>query len=298
MASANNGYEDLLGWTVGRYDWLDNENSKVNRYWRVIEQGSEATNWPFVGKTIVGLWGNYAGGTDRPNSLQEGNLSIPENGRSDQKFVPFFKTLSHDMLGAKRMALWFLFDGGKRNMDLIRGNSPSEKKRFLYWLLTRATVDQIPFVSAYVQRPIKPAHYYLKAMQAYRPMERTVELLRAETKYFMQGKDITTTSGLHQARRMVAFDSGASLETGRRTRESGSPTAGLVAVRVSAQVGDLTRDSQGRFTSYQSIVRKINKQIAAEFQAAVVDEMTSNSRRPQTGELIKATADRRNRAPE
>lgn len=295
-------YEDLLGWTVGRFDWLNSENSKVNRYWRVIEEGSEATKWPFVGKTIVGLWGNSAGSNSRPGSLQSGDLQIPESGRANQKFVPFFATLNSDQLGAKRAAIWFLFDGGKRNMDLIRGNSPNEKKRFLFWLLTKATVNQIPFVAAYVQRPIKPAHYYLKAKQAYDPVQRDIDLLRQETAYFMRGHDFSTASGLKKARALVAFDSadGTAPRTGRRGGDSGSPSgAALASVRVSASTGEFTRNSRGQFTVYTDIVRKVNRQLAQEFQAEVVNQITSHrSQRPQTGDLVRATQDRRNRSPE
>src|SRR5690606_22243005 len=106
MAKANT-FAGRLGWAVGIPEWLNNENSKVNRYWRVIEYGSSATRWPWQGQRIVGLWSNLPGPR---GGLITGQLSMFNVAR-DQKFVPFFHAKNGDMDRAGRAALYWFLEG-------------------------------------------------------------------------------------------------------------------------------------------------------------------------------------------
>lgn len=315
MATQFTGYQGLLGWTVGRFDWLNAADSKVSRYWRVIEHGSAATKWPWMGKTIVGLWGPRAGPRGQ---LRGSGDSIFAEGVGNQKFIPFFTKMDADLEQAKKAALMTLFGvprGGRlkptRNEDLLWGKTPSDKARALYNLVVRVPVDRVPFVQGTISNEIEPRNFYGKTLASFRPLEVELAALREEVGPMIGGLDPNSNQGRARSRELVAFDAGTKPRSGRRKVE-GIPTTGrvtkagktvgtgLVTVGASALVQDFIRDGGGHFTSgaWQDMIRSVNARVAEAFQEALVAEMRAERTRPATGALVDATKDPRNRYPQ
>lgn len=297
----SNGYVQLLGWGVGNLEWLNDPASKVNRYWRVIEEGSEATAWPWQGQTIVGLWGPQA---EPRGALHGTGFSV--FGESDtEKFIPFFAKLGTDLDAAKRAALLSLFGvapGSKmtvtRNEDLLYGDTPAQKRKALYYLMERVPVDRVPFVRGVIQQPVLARHHYANARAKFQPLAKELEALREQLRGIFS-QDIATTAGLQKARGILATDvSGVPRSGPRRSESREFPSDGaVVSITASPIVQDLIRDGKGQFSTkvWQDIVRAVNRQVAEAFQAAVVAEMESErGRRPATDRLIEATASPQN----
>ena len=305
------GYAGKIGWTVGRASWLDDPASKVNRYWRQIEQGQR-----FSGVILIGLWGDRAGTNARPNMLRDGqSLSAPGDS-GGQKFVPFGETNdAATALHRARFALWYFLTAGKMgrpsNEDLSRlhGASPSENRRIFFWLMSKAPVSRIPFVSARAKRSVEGRHYYTRALDSFNPMQMEIDMLRAEIGplirgAFTQGKaralvggDSTAGSRKGPARQEVTD---ASSYLGGRAPMAGASGLGIATVTAGAPVQDLIRAGGGQFPAgqWQAMLIDINRKVAIAFQEHVVALMKDSALRPPTGDLARATADPRNRYPE
>jgi hypothetical protein len=319
------GYGGSLGWSVGNLDWLNDPGSKVNRYWRVIEQGSNATDWPWQGRRIVGLWGPNAG--PRTRLINGGDLSAFQRGRGDQKFVPFFRSIDQaDNRRAARAALYYFFGGGKgKNMELLnvdpsstanaknrRYDVESNRKRIYFWLMTRARVEDMPFVQGVIIREVQAGHYYARALLSFGdPVERELdELRRVMAHVYGAGggwADPTTPAGLKKGRQYQALDAYSKYgdvapKTGRRRTEKRTHSAAvggryIATVNATAYVQDFIRTGRGTISQYVSEMTKVNQRMAVAFQAEVVQLMMQDRRRPMSGDLIKAHRDARNRTP-
>jgi len=248
-------YAGQIGWAVGIPEWLNSSRSQVERYWRVIEEGSAATKWPWQDQGIAGLWGDNA----RPGW---NGATDPFGGRNNQAFAPFFRNREDNMLGPARAAIMrYLGDGKGKNMDQLkvsyvttyrrqwiagqdakrfggRGKAtgpverktrssltPSDVKRarraLLHWYLTGATKpNQIPFVYGVIKNPVVGANYYGRAMQKFRPQLPGVQaaMMREALDFAIQtagGKTSVTA-----LRKVQAFDNaGESARTGRARAE-------------------------------------------------------------------------------
>lgn len=324
------GYGGSLGWSVGEFAWLDSPNSKVNRYWRVIEQGSNETDWPWQGRRIVGLWGPNAG--PRGRLINGGDLSAFQTGRGDQKFVPFFRSIDQaDNRRAARAALYYFFGGGKgKNMELLRtdpgGTSArnrrqsveSNRKRIYFWLMTRARVEDMPFVQGVIIRDVVAGRYYARAIVnmggAQGILDRELDALRRVMSHIYgaggEWADPTTSAGLKKGREYQAADAYSKYgpvkpKTGRRRTEKTTHSGAAhvrggqwaVTVNASGYVQDFIRTSRGTISQYVSEMTQVNQALAARFQQEVVQLMREERRRPMSGALIKAHEDRRNRTP-
>jgi hypothetical protein len=309
------------GWSVGNIDWLNSPASKVNRYWRVVEEGSNATDWPWQGQRIVGLWGPNAGPR---GGLINGDLSAFQSGRSDQKFVPFFRQRGKGLEGAARAALYYYFGGGEgKNMDLIRADPSAGKyggpgrsveaarKRFYFWMMMVGKdhgprLEQLPFVTGIIMREVQAGDYYARAITSFNPLEREKEKIRQ-----LFGKDMSTPGGVKNARdyqAMDAYSSGKPVKPKTKTtawlkkqimanpHSAGRGSGFMYSVDMSVQVQDLRVDSRNRFHQYQGDLQAINRELAEAFQEEVVQLMQQERRRPVSGALIRATRDPRNRA--
>lgn len=336
MGSPLGGYGGKLGWSAGLGAWLDDPDSKVNRYWRAMEDGSKG-DWS--GRTVAGLWADTIG---------NGPLSgSPFENERDQKLRPSFAKgtpqTPEGMLGAARRALWVFMkgeNGGKRNwidghMDLLRINyvwvykhqgygktrhvipgsgemraprSQAEYRRaqqsLFHWFMTKAeSADEIPFVSGTIVREIKARHYYAKAIEAFKPrlIEMELEGMREAARFALRG-----VQGSEYAR----FRGKAANENdtaARRGRARGGvdtlpakyiPTGGAeVSIAATTQLQFSMRNANGQFINgaFQSTLREVNARVAAAYLREVADLMSFH--RPSTGDLIKATLDRRNRYP-
>lgn len=305
------GYAGKIGWTVGRASWLDDPASKVNRYWRQIEQGQR-----FNGVILIGLWGDRAGTNARPNMLRDGQaLEAPGQG-GNQKFVPFGETNSAaSALKRARFAFWYFITDGKMgrpsNQDLskLHGASPSENRRIFFWLMSKAPLSRIPFVSARAKRSVEGRHYYTRALDSFNPMQMEIDMLRAEIGPLIRG---AFTQG--KARALIGGDSSAgprkgpvrqevtdaSSYLGGRAPMAGASGLGIVTVTASAAAQDLIRAGGGQFPAgqWQAMLIDINRKVAVAFQEHVVALMRESALRPPTGDLARATADPRNRYPE
>lgn len=318
--SGANGYGDRLGWVVGVQEWLDSEASKVARYWRAIEYGSNY----WVDKTIVGLWTDTPGSNDRPNRLINGQ-EMTAMGRGDgEKFAPFFARQGVDLEKAARAALWYYFggvrgEGPTRNIAMLHTSqqyyrsgkkagqskgdpeSMAAKRAMFFWFMTKATPEQMPFVSARVGQAIPAGEHYQTVIDTFPMMERELALLREGLATMMQlPPDITNAHGIRQIRRAVAAESdNAQPRSGALRSESRGPAAGAISVRASANVQDIGRTARAFSHSYfRQIIVDINTQMASEVHQRVIEQMENAGRtRPATGDLMKATADRRNRLP-
>lgn len=330
--AGSGGYAGQLGWSVGLESWLDAPDSPVRRYWRVIEFGSAATEWPWQGEVVAGLWGSQARGR-----IGSGHGRFSSN--RDEKLVPYFKKLGQDMLGPARHALWDFMEGGKGpNMELLKVDrfmkvlggkkrvdgshaprryamrpvtTPAQARRarasLFHWLLTATAADisSIPFVVGQITNPVEAGHYYRRALSAF-PLE--AEQGRAVEEAFAFALRSGSKSPLQQLRKVQAFDnSTGSASRGRaRTyvdsaglRRYGAHSGAMIAVAASPTVQTLTRDDKGRFVNgtWQQALREANELVAKAFQQAVVDEMEQQGERPRTGAMAKATRDPRNRYP-
>lgn len=314
-------YGGSLGWSVGLPEWLNNPNSKVNRYWRVIEEGSDRTDWPWQGRRVVGLWGPNAGPR---GGLINGDLSAFQTGRGDQKFVPFFRSIDQaDQRRAARAALYYFFGGGRGpNMELLdvdpgrvasrnrRQSAESNRKRIYFWLMTRARVEDMPFVQGVIIREVKAGHYYARALMTFDPMEHEVRAVREVFDFVLGGTDPRTSAGLRKMRGAVNDEmvararawgrrgQNAKPKTGPRRYEGNAIPQGLATMSSSYLVQDNIRTSRGTISQFTSELNDVNARVAAAFQAEVVQMMQQERRRPVSGALIKATADPRNRTPQ
>jgi hypothetical protein len=309
-----------LGWSVGRPEWLDDPSSKVNRYWRTIEYGSAASGWPWAGKRVVGLWGPSAGTNDRPGRLHSGELSMFSD-RDDQKFVPFFKEIAGDeasMKRAGRSALLFLFGGGPTssklhfpNEELIKPDLSIRDKRgklraktperarlnFWFWLMTRARLEDMPFVQGKILREVEAGNFYRKTLIDFHPLQREVQALKEElgfqslkTTRKYQGLDAKDSRG-----REVPAKTGTPVQD--KSYETRMGSRFIVNVSASGRTQDNIRDAFGRFTSGQAITAAVNKRLALQFQEALIERMSHGRERPSTGDLIEAHGDANNRLP-
>lgn len=315
---AQGGYGASLGWSVGRFEWLNSPNSKVNRYWRVIEEGSNATDWPWQGQRIVGLWGPNAGPR---GALIQGDLSRFSKSRNDQKFVPFFRSRTGDMEGAARAALYYYLGGGTgKNMELLRGDPgrgsgnggkdvDNARRRLYFWFMMVGSgrpgsprMDQLPFVQGIIVREVLAGNYYARALMNFQPMQREIDGIKE-----IFGADLSSSSGMKETRRLQAADSydrhtsEVKPKTGRakaeRTQLSTLHSGRYqVTVNASVRVQDQIRNSRGRFTSSQGAIAELNRRLATAFQDEVVQLMRQERRRPVSGALIRATADPQNRS--
>lgn len=324
-SGARGGYAGALGWSVGLFSWLDNPNAKVNRYWRVIEQGSNESDWPWQGRHVVGLWGPNAGPR---GALINGDLSGFQTGRNDQKFVPFFRSISDaDNRRAARAALYYFFGGGKgRNMELLHADPRAStanggagrsveraRKRIYFWLMTRARVEDMPFVQGVIIREVPAGRYYARAALTFNPAEREMEELRRVMQHVFgaggASSDPTTSAGLRKGREYQAADAYSKhgtvapkkgrrrLEGGGRLHTTNNGSQGIVSVDSTAYVQDFIRTSRGTISQYTSEMTEVNRRVAAAFQAEVVQLMQQERRRPMSGALLKAHADPQNRTP-
>ena len=316
---ATSGYAGKVGWTVGRASWLDDPASKVNRYWRQIEQGQS-----FSGVILIGLWGGSAGTNMRPNRLRTGEpLTPPGEGFGNQKFVPFGETDSAaSALKRAKFALWYYLTDGRmgRPTDLALsklGHSPSDNRRVFFWLMSKkfgpTSASQIPFVSAHLKKSVEGRHYYTRALASFDPMQVEIEMLRE-----VIGPMIRGAFSQAGARKAMASDSGSTARkgpahqevsdarpymAGMRPGEIGPVPSGvgIVTVIASSKVQDLIRTGGGQFPAgqWQAAIIEVNAKVAAAFQEHVVSLMADGAHlRPPTGDLVKATADPRNRYPQ
>lgn len=299
------GYAGKVGWTVGRASWLDDPASKVNRYWRQIEQGES-----FGGVILIGLWGDRAGTNMRPNMLRDGQaLTAPGEG-SHQKFVPFGETNSAaTALHRARFAFWYFITDGKmgrpsnQELSKLHGASASENRRIFFWLMSKAPVNKIPFVSARPKRSVEGRHYYTRALESFDPMQVEIDILRAEVGSLIRG---AFTQG--KVRALIGSDSTVGPRKGPVRQEvadassylAGASGLGIVTVTVGAPLQDLIRVGGGQFPAgqWQAMLIDISRKVAMAFQEHVVALMRDSALRPPTGDLARATADPRNRYPE
>jgi hypothetical protein len=317
---AFSAYAGKVGWTVGRASWLDDPASMVNRYWRQVEQGEN-----FAGVILIGLWGDRAGTNERPNRLRDGSPLTAAGEGSHEKFVPFGETDSPaTALHRARFAFWYYITGGKMgrpsdtDLSKLRAATPSERRRIFFWIMSKATLNQIPFVSARAKRSVEGRHYYTRALDSFNVMEVEIDMLREAIAPLIVGM---FTQG--KARAAVAGDSYSSgwaaatvrkgpTRSGARGVESylGSrgyaPSLGydshmgIAVVTASSNVQDLIRTGGGQFPSgqWQAAIIDVNRKVALQFQEHVVSLMRDSVLRPPTGDLVRATRDPRNRYPE
>jgi len=309
-------YAGKVGWTVGLAAWLDDPASKVNRYWRQIEQGQS-----FSGVILIGLWGDRAGTNMRPNRLrEEGEALTPPGagGLGHQKFVPFGETDSAaSALKRARFAFWWFITDGKMgrpsNTDLskLHGASPSERRRIFFWIMSKAPLSKIPFVSAQAKRNVEGRHYYQRALSSFDPMQVQIDMLRAEIGPLIKG---AFTQG--KARALIGGDSATGPRKGPVRQEVtdvksylgnrgydpalGYDSVGIATVTARAEIQDLIRAGGGQFPAgqWQAMLIDINRKVAFAFQEHVVALMRDSALRPPTGDLVRATRDPRNRYPQ
>lgn len=306
-----------LGWSVGRFEWLDKEESKVRRYWRAIEYGSAETGWPWVNKRIVGLWGPNAGPR---GGLHHGDLSMFSD-RRDQKFVPFFKSIEDNdakLQRAGRSALTYFFGGGPskgnlhfQNEEFIKANVNLKDKRgnrrtkdpararanFYFWLMTRARIDEMPFVTSFVMEEIPVGNFYAKTLRSFNPLEREVQALKEELGFqnLRTTRQYQAEDSYDKAGREIPAKKGTPNQD--KSYETRMGNRFLVSVSASGRTQDNIRNAFGRFTSGQAITAAVNRRMSIEFQAALVERMQRSRERPSTGDLIAAHGNAQNRLP-
>lgn len=338
-------YAGQVGWAVGMPKWLDSAESKVNRYWRSIEYGSD--EW--VGRRVVGLWGPDA----EPRKGLWGMATTPFGAGSREKFAPYFKDNKQDMLGVARFALWQYLQGGKDTQDRLnappggwrfmktphprvsrraapagfsgtqrmatprpaewkKAETPAQiakaKKGLFHWFMTRATLEQLPFVQGVISRPIEAMHAYQEAAAGFPFLEREMDAIRAVFPEAMMGgksQPQTPRQALSAVRkREQSVD--RTPRTGVRKNVVTNANVGRYLPRANFQVAagvttqSLIFDKGGKFGTgqWQGQLREINERIAMEYQRAVADVIKSQGRsRPSTNALEEATRDPRNRYP-
>lgn len=273
---AGGEFRGQQGWTVGLFAWLDDPSSKVNRYWRGIEEGSSGS----LGRHIIGLWGPNAGTNNRPNSIIGGALS--SFGGAGQKFVPFAVKEGENQLQTARRAFWYFMGGGHGpNMMLLnpqKRNTMNERRRMFWWFMTKASEGQIPFVQGRIERSMKGRHHYERAVAALNPAALELQYLREELG--------AAWSGLYRGQAPEAKQA-ARLE---------NLLPGVLQFGASSSI--VGRDALGRFSEMDGIIASVNERVAAQFQRKVVELILADTfTRPETGDLVKATADPRNRYP-
>lgn len=312
-----NAYAGKVGWTVGRAQWLDDPASLVNRYWRQIEHGQS-----FHGVILIGLWGDRAGTNARPNMLRDGSPLTPPGEGSHQKFVPFGETDSAaTALRRARFAFWYYITGGRMgrpsdaDLTKLSGSSPADRRRVFFWVMSKAPVNKIPFVSARPKRSVEGRHYYRRALDSFDPMQVEIDMLREAIGPLIRG---AFTQG--KARAAMANDSSSTPRKGRTVQEVSDAQygrdhlgwrgykpslgydshMGIATVTASSNVQDLIRTGSGQFPSgqWQAMLIDINRKVAMAFQEHVVQLMRDSALRPPTGDLVKATRDPRNRYPQ
>jgi len=321
------GYGGQVGWAVGLPSWLNSPASRVNRYWRVIEFGSAATEYPWVGQQVAGLWGDNA----RPRGFNARTQFEP--GRLNQGFQPYFSKLGQDMLGPARAALWDFMEGGKGpNMDLLhvteyrkqivkknkkgqvtrremvtrQAHTESQmnraRRQLFFWFMTRAeSAHELPFVQGTINREIPAGHYYEEALKSFDMHgwhKRALEETFAEA---MGGAKLT----LGNMRKDQAFDNAGERKGKGRARAFYTDESvqrllprSLASAAAHVQIQSLSR-AQGQFVNgaWQQALREYNARIARAFQAEVVGHMAA-PHRPATEFLRKATAAAENRYPQ
>lgn len=323
-------YTQKLGWSVGLQGWLDSPASKVNRYWRKVEEGQV-----FTGLTLIGLWGDRAGSNLRPGSVREGPLASPGEG-AGQKFVPFGMTSTPDTaLRRARFAFWYYITKGRMgrptnaDLSILHGKPSSGKgkgrhgsdptatanRRIFGWIMSKAPLGSIPFVSARAARKVEARRYYINAQRKFHPEEYELRLLHLAVEDLMGG-----TFNRKKAHAASARETGASPKDGPvqgsqkaiaarledyNARASlgyglGYGSQGLASMGISAAGYDFLRTGGGRFPSglWQNMLIEVNRKVAEAFQLAVVAEMQEGPHlRLPTHDLIAAAKDPRNRIP-
>jgi hypothetical protein len=283
---ASSGYAQKVGWTVGLRTWLDSPESKVSRYWRAIEYGEE---W---NADLIGLWG-------------KGRSLDPFREGEGQLFAPFGKS-STDPLKRARKAFWYYITGGKMgkpnvsDLEKLGAGSPSNNRRVFWWIMTKAPVEKIPFVSGHAHGNIAARHYYEHARTSFNPLVVEVAALQRGVATLMGGVFKRASARSSMARQTnqgprSGFSRQEVSDVGPLLNEQG-----IVTVTASAGTQDFLRTGSGQFPSgpWQQMLIEVNRQVAKEFQLAVVAEMEAGQHlRPATGELIRATRDVRNREP-
>jgi len=306
-------YGGKVGWSVGLQSWLDDPSSKVARYWRSIEYGSN--NWP--SGRLSGLWGNVAGPNSRPGSFRNGELSAFSTG-GNQKFVPFFNKRGDDMGKAAVSALIYYFgmtrSGGVKsatNLSAItetrgwddadhkrkakdkngrftgkmesRGSGPAEQRRSLFMLIQSASAGKkVPFVTGDFSTAIEARHFYTKAVQSFDPVEAEVKELREVIGKLIGGRDPYSRSGFQFAREEIAYRMDTKPRTGPRggkNRVTNRTIAGRLggnAGIVSVSASATAQDflrSGTGFSHWQAEIEQVNARVAKRFQQVVVDLM-------------------------
>lgn len=152
-----------FGFGVGNFEFLDSENSRVERYWRAVEFGTDA----LVGRFIGGAWGSQPG---EPGA-RHGQSLTQFGGGAAQQFIPY----SHRMD----------FEGAIRSARAARK-------------LLREQEVRNPLTTGYIMRPIPAMDSYGKAFKAFKPVEKEKELLGRVFKDVMlnatgQGRRIDTS---------------------------------------------------------------------------------------------------------
>lgn len=337
MGSPLGGYGGKLGWSAGLGSWLDSPSSKVKRYWREIEYGSGG-DWS--GRTVAGLWGDSLG--NGPLAGDPFNPGA-RTQKFKPAFRKGTKQTPEGMLGAARYALWVYMKGetgGKRDwieghMDrldvryvwvykrqtvdgrrsVVRGSGERRAPRteaeyrraqqsLFHFFMTKASIDQIPFVAGVIMKPIPARHYYATAIADFKPrlIEMELEGMRKAAYFALQGKE---GGEFRTFRAKGAEENDTRPRAGRARREQPSlgtkytPTGGaVVTITASAQVQFSMRNANGRFVNgaFQSTLREVNARVAAAYLREVARLMETH--RPSTGDLIKATLDSRNRYPD
>lgn len=328
-------YVGVIGWSVGVTSWLDSPTSRVGRYWRVIEHGSAATQWPWQGQLVAGLWGPRA---EPRGGLHGSARSAFQPGLGNEKFAPYFRTIGQDMTGPARRALIVLMGGNakKPNLQAFEGvatyfyrkkkGKPAEKvmartpgqmrkaqRGLWFWLMTRADARQIPFVTGVIQRPVVAADYYGKALSTFPMRDMQIQALRNALGSAL-GNSSRMSEQLRAAQRQFAEDSSYFDTPARVPRQGYLPKAKLkgdayaaglpghvgniVVKAASAEVQSLITTQNAKFVNgvWQQALREANEYVAMAFQRHVAELMQAGTR-PPTKALREATLAPENRYP-
>lgn len=271
FASGNQEALGIVGWAVGNPVFLDSEASKVSRYYRRIEEGSKTQ----VGHPISGLWG------DTWDARWSKDLSLFGAGRG-QKLVPFSgpwgvgnANEGKIRSGAIAAQRWY-----RKNIDAtadLRQQGTRPKMR---------TIGTI-------KRPIPAGNYYSRAAASFNPAAQTKARIakilpgaifnakNAALAYGGSPSKNPATTQVGFERRLVAGSKGSSPQF----------LSAFVSSKSSQQAGN----SAGQAASQ---LRQANYDLAVAFQREVVALIERDHRRPLSGRLERAVADKRNRLPQ